>query len=185
MFGLLGWTVYSAVAGTRLTAELHRQPLVVDLFDVRPFEPIGRQSLAISLAFVGGILLSVVFGLGFLDIFAWQNWLVYASLASFAVLIFFLNMRDTHRLLAGAKKRELETVQQRILQASRMLMDRAAGDESSGSLAAEINALSVYEDRLAAARTWPYNTAMLRALFFSLVIPALAELAKVVFHFLF
>ena len=64
-------------------------------------------------------------------------------------------------------------------------MDRIAGEESSGSLAAEINALAVYEDRLHAARTWPYNTAMLRALFFSLIIPGAAELAKVVFRLLF
>jgi MFS family permease len=64
MFGLLAWTIYSAVAGTRLTAELHRQPLHVDILDPKPFEPIGRQSLSIALAFVGGILLSVLFGLG-------------------------------------------------------------------------------------------------------------------------
>jgi hypothetical protein len=185
MFGLLGWTVFGAVRGTRLTSALHRQPLAVDLFDVRPFEPVGRQSLAISLAFIGGILLSVIFGLGVLDLYAWENWLFYLLLASFAVLVFFLNMRDTHRVLAAAKERELEAVQRRILQASRALMDRIAGEESSGSLAAEINALAVYEDRLHAARTWPYNTAMLRTLFFSLIIPGAAELAKVVFRLLF
>lgn len=185
MFGLLAWTIYSAVAGTRLTAELHRQPLRVDILDPTPFEPIGRQSLSIALVFVGGMLLSVLFGLGLVNVFAWPNWLLYILLAMAPVLVFFLNMRDTHRVLAAEKKQQLEAVQQNIVLASRALMDRIAAGESTGTLAAEINALALYEERLQAARTWPYDTAMLRTLFFSLIIPAAAEIVKLVSRRLF
>ncbi len=184
MFGLLGWTIYAAVAGTRLTAELHRQPLRVDIFDIKPFEPIGRQSLIAALVFVGGTALSMVFGLRQGSIFAWQDWLIYALLALVAVLVFFLNMRDTHRVLAAEKKRELEAVQRNILLACRTLMKRIAANENTGTLAAEINVLIVYEERLRATRTWPYDTAMLRTLFFSIIIPGGVALAPVVFKML-
>jgi len=184
MFGLLGWVIYAAVSGTRLTAELHRQPLRFDIFDTKPFEPIGRQSLTIALVFVGGIVLSMLFLLG-QGSFDWQNLLFAGILLLVPVLVFFLNMRDTHRVLAAEKERELEAVQQRILQACRTLMERMGADESSGTLAAEINALVAYEARLLEARTWPYNTAMLRTLFFSAVIPGGAALARVASEVLF
>jgi MFS family permease len=185
MFGLLGWAVYAALAGTRLVATLHRQPLRIDIFDTKPFEPIGRQSLAIALVFVGGILLSMVFGLGQLDIFAWQSLVVYLLLALVIVLAFFLNMRDTHRVLAAAKRGELEKVKYNLLQASRTLTERMSAGESTGTLGPDINALVVYESRVRAARTWPYDTAMLRTLFFSLIIPAAVELSKLIFGTMF
>jgi len=136
------------------------------------------------LVFVGGIVLSMLFLLG-QGSFDWQNLLFAGILLLVPVLVFFLNMRDTHRVLAAEKERELEAVQQRILQACRTLMERMGADESSGTLAAEINALVAYEARLLEARTWPYNTAMLRTLFFSAVIPGGAALARVASEVLF
>jgi hypothetical protein len=182
MFGLLGWAIYTALASTRLMAALHRQPLQIDIFDTKPFEPIGKQSLAISLVFVGGILLSMLFGIGQFDILAWQNWVIYAVLALVIVLVFFLNMRGTHRVLAAAKEKELAAVQTNILNSSRTLMERITAGKSGSSLGAEINALATYERRVAGTRTWPYDTTMLRTLFFSLVIPAAVELVKLVFN---
>ena len=93
------------------------------------------------------------------------------------VLIFFLNMRETHRVLVTEKNRQLETLQQRILLYCRRLMERLDGAESTAGLASEINALVAYEERLRQARTWPYNTAMLRTLFVSVIIPGGAAVA--------
>jgi hypothetical protein len=185
MFGMVGWAVYAAVSSTRLTSALHHLPLCIDIFDPKPFEPIGRQSLALSLVFVGGILLSMVFNVGSLSILAWQNLVVYLALALVVVLVFFLNMRETHRLLSTAKNKELEAVQKNVVAASRTLMERIGSGEPTGSLGAEINALVVYEQRIRGTRTWPYDTAMLRTLFFSLVIPAALELAKLIFGRMF
>lgn len=185
MFGLLGWTIYGALGGTRLTSELHRQPLRVDILDIKPFEPIGRQSLLMALVFVGGIALSILFGLGPGDFFAWQNWIIYGFLMLVPILVFFLNMRDTHRVLAEEKKRELEVVEGHIVVFSRALMERIAAEDSIGTLAAEINALVSYEERLHEARTWPYNTGMLRTLLFSVIIPASVGLGQFLFEVLF
>jgi hypothetical protein len=183
MFGLLGWTIYYAVAGTRLIAAIQRQPLRIDIFDTKPFEPVGRQSLAAALVFVGGIALGMLFGLGADGIFAWQNWVMFACLAVVPVLIFFLSMRDTHRVLTAEKKRELEAVQQRILASCRILMAHTDADESTSTLAAEINALVAYEARIQAAQTWPYNTTMLRTLFFSAILPGGAAIIRAFFEY--
>ncbi len=185
MFGLLGWATYAALAGTRLAREVHRQPLRFDILDTRPFEPIGRQSLLIALVFVGGIALSIAFGLALGGTYDWQNWLMYVVLLFVPFLVFFLNMRDTHRVLSTEKKKQLEEVQSSIRAASRTLMERLAENESTGTLGADINALVAYEERLKTARTWPYNTSMLRTLFVSVVVPAGAAVGGIISDMLF
>jgi hypothetical protein len=185
MFGLLAWTIYGAVAGTRLINELHRQPLRFDIFDTKPFRPVGRQSLVIALVFVGGIVLGMIFGLGRESILDWRNWILFILLALVPVLVFFLNMRPTHRVLAAEKNRELDVVQASILRACRALLARIEEAENTGTLGTEINALVAYEERLLATSTWPYDTAMLRTLFFSVIIPGGAALARVVGELMF
>jgi hypothetical protein len=185
MFGLLAWTIYGAVAGTRLIAELHRQPLGFDIFDPKPFRPVGRQSLIIALVFVGGIVLGMTFGLGRESILDWRNWILFILLALVPVVVFFLNMRPTHRVLAAEKNRELDAVQGSILRACRTVLARVEEAESAGTLGAEINTLVAYEERLQATSTWPYDTAMLRTLFFSVIIPGGAALARVIGELMF
>jgi hypothetical protein len=58
-------------------------------------------------------------------------------------------------------------------------MARIDAGESTGTLGAEINALAAYEKRMQATSTWPYNTAMLRTLFFSVVFPVVAALVRI------
>jgi hypothetical protein len=179
MFGLLAWTIYVAAASTRINTELHRQPLRVDIFDTTAFWPIGRQSLIIALVFVGGIVLGMVSSLGEQSVRDWRNWLLYALLIVVAVTLFFLNMRPTHRLLAAEKKRELDAVQRNLLLACRALVARIDAGEDTGTLGADINALAAYEKRIQATSTWPYNMAMLRTLFLSVIFPVVAALARI------
>ena len=182
MLGTLVWIIYAAIAGTRLTRELLRQPLQVDIFDIEPFEPMGRHSLTSSLVILGGVVLGIIFGLAPDTLYDWRNWILYGILALVSVLIFFLSMRDTHRVLATEKKRELDAVQAHILTACRALVQRLDAGEDTGRLGAEINGLVAYEKRVQAARTWPYNTTMLRTLFVSVVIPAGAAAAQAIFE---
>jgi hypothetical protein len=239
MFGVLVWTIFVAVSSTRLINELHEQPLHIDIFDTTAFRPIGRQSLIIALVFVGGIVLGALFSLNEEAVLDWRNWVLYLLLAFVAILVFFLNMRPTHRVLSAVKNRELKAVQQTIVESCRTLLAHIDTEEwqesrerqerqestgmrtgsatgtlagestvtlagestgtlagestgtlagestgtlagkSTGTLAAEINALAAYEDRLKATSTWPYNTAMLRTLFISVIIPGAAALARV------
>ena len=171
MYGLLAWVIYASVANTRLNAALHRQPVKIDLLDPAPFESVGRQSLLLALVFIGGITLSLFFSLQVQTITSWEFWLGYLILVLVTLLIFFLNMRPTHQLLAKVKKDQLDSLQKRINNSCRALLEQLDQGQHSDSLSGEINALVVYEGRLVKARTWPYNTATLRTLFFSVFIP--------------
>jgi hypothetical protein len=179
MFGLLAWTIYSSITSTRLLTALHRLPLQIDLFDTKPFQPVGQYSLRIALAYIGGIFLSLFFGLNPNNLYAWQSWLVQVSLALIAVLIFFLSMRDTHRVLAAEKQRNLSLVRERIKPVRRNIQQQVEAGERIDNLAGEFNALLAYEARLQSAPTWPYNTGMARALFFAVCLPLLMRLASV------
>lgn len=188
MLGLLAWTIYAAVAGTRLLTALHRQPMHVDIFDTKPFESVGRQSLVVALVFVGGLTLGVVFSISPEDVlswqawlFSWESWIINVPLIVVPILIFFFSMRDTHRVLAAEKRRDLEEVQRHILLACRTLMARRNAGEDTGSLGDEINALVAYEKRIQQVGTWPYDVATLRTLFFSVLLPAGAALGRIVF----
>ena len=64
MFGTMGWLIYRALASTRLSRKLSRKPLNVDVFDITPFEPIGRHSLHLVMVFIGGIVVSLIFVVG-------------------------------------------------------------------------------------------------------------------------
>jgi len=182
MIGLLGWTIFGSFAETKLFTALHRQPLQMDILDIKPFEPVGRYSLVTALAFVGGITLGVIFGLDVHNVLAWQTWLLFLPLMSVPVIVFFLNMGATHRLLAFEKKRQLRAVLEGIVRTSHELQRRLASGERLGELAVEYTALSAYEARLRAASTWPYNIAMLRTLSLTIFAPVLVRgLSAVVF----
>ncbi len=179
MYGLLGWTVYASVASTRLTAAILRQPLSINPLDTSPFEAIGRQSLLLALIFVGGITLSLLLSVQETSVVREPAfWLSVVPLALVPVVIFFLTMRPTHRVLHAAKDRELKAVRARILQVSGNLAQRLDSGQDSLGLAQVTSALLAYEQRLTDARTWPYNTAMLRTLFLSVLVPAITILLK-------
>ncbi|MCJ7660555.1 MAG: hypothetical protein MUO67_15510, partial [Anaerolineales bacterium] len=92
MYGLLGWVVYASISGSRLPVVLYSQPLDIDIFNLKSFEPIGRQSLAVSLAFIGGITISLLFSDISAGKFTIEFWVVYLILVMVAVFVFFLNM---------------------------------------------------------------------------------------------
>ncbi len=180
MFGLLTWTIYLSIADTRLTSALHRQPLNIDLFDITPFQAVGRQSLASALVFIGGILLSLVFGAE-LDNFRYiEFWLIYIPLALVPVIIFFMSMRPTHQVLSSEKKR-LQGMLKSQLHARMIKMESGLEmGEIPPELASDLSALSSYEKILQNTRTWPYNTTQLRTLFFSVLLPAITMLLRLV-----
>jgi len=178
MYGLLAWTIFMSFSSTRLNQALHSQPLHFDILDPTTFEAIGRQSLLLALVFIGGVTLSLVFAFQPEYLTNPVVWLFYLPIVLVIVLIFLLSMRPTHQAMVAEKKRLLEPVQRQIRSACRELAQRLEQSQDLASLPAEINALSIYEQRLLAARTWPYNTAMLRTLFFSVFFPLVTVLGR-------
>jgi hypothetical protein len=186
MYGLLLWAIYVSVVSSRVIAALLRQPLHVDPFDVTPFEAVGRQGLLIALVFVGGITISLLLVAFEPEVFLRPEfWLIYIPLALVPVMLFFLTMYPTHRVIAAAKNRELADVQRHLQHSCRSLLARRDEGQSTDTLPAEINALAAYETLLQKTRTWPYNTAMLRTLFFSVLIPGGTILGRALVEVLF
>ncbi|MBM3121169.1 MAG: hypothetical protein FJZ97_03150 [Chloroflexi bacterium] len=172
MYGLLGVVIYGSTDRTRGFGAMLRRNLRVDPLDVAPFDAVGRHSLALALVFVGGITLSLVF--------VWvtpavliltEFWLVYAPLAAMPFVIFFVNMLPTHRLLARARDRDLRRVDLLIREDCAALVSKAEEGQEVAGLSQRLLALTAYESRLLQARTWPYDTAMLRTVFVSVLVP--------------
>jgi len=185
MYGLLLWTIVVSFTSTRITSKLYKQEMTFDILDPSPFKPIGRQSLLLAIAFVGGITVSLVLSYqpGFMG--SLEFWAVYLVLAIMTVLIFFMNMLPTHRVLSGEKKQRLEPVQSHIRRLCHQLVEKLDAEGDTGSLPGEISALERYEYRLQHAHTWPYDTDMLRKLFFSVLIPIGTLLARLMLELFF
>jgi hypothetical protein len=184
MYGLLAWVIVASISSSRLVTNLLREPLAVDIFDIRPFEPIGRQSLMLSLSFIVGITISLLFLTSREAMTSPWNLVFYGVLLLVAVLLFFLNMRPTHGVLASVKAEETAGAEVQISRLYRQLRDQAGdraaaeAEAAASATALELNAWLAMEARLKATRSWPYNTEMLRALTVSVLTPIAIGLAR-------
>ena len=172
--------IYASISGTRLPAELYRQPLEIDMFNLKPFEPIGRQSLAISLSFMGGIAISLLFSDVSAGMLTVQFWAVYLVLVIVAVLVFFLNMIPTHRVLTAAKSEEMDVVMQNLHAAYRKLTRNKASGFNVQAAVEELNAWKISHEIVDETKTWPYSIETLRNLLFTALIPGAAALVRLV-----
>lgn len=141
---------------------------------------VGRQGLLLSLIFVGAITVS----LPFINIWGfflyWQYWVIYSILLTATILPFFLVMWPTHRTLLGLKMEQLATVERLVGQTSTQLQMLAAGGADTLATATVLQAWLALEHRLKYARTWPYDTEMLRTLYLSVLAPLCLGLGRVV-----
>lgn len=185
MYGILAWTIFASVTSTRVNSVIHQLPLKIDILNPNQFVTVGRQSLLLALVFIGGITLSLLFTYQDGSFSSPEFWIFNILFVLFTLLIFFLSMRPTHRLLAKEKAGELRPLQSLINSKCRKMVDQLEQEVNSGSLPEEINALVAYEQRLLTARTWPYNVSMLRTLFFSVFLPLGSILARLAVDIVF
>jgi hypothetical protein len=184
LFGLLIWLIYTSFIGSKYLNRLGRKDLNLDIFDTKMLTPIAQSSLGLSLAFIGGISLSLVFQTQE-DLLMWNNITIWVILVCFAVLLFFLSMWSTHNTMAKAKKRELDLVQKHLNSVSRELKDRTADGSLKGveELSSTMTAWVTYEKRVKEASTWPFNVSIIRNLAMSVLIPAIVYLIKIIGSF--
>jgi hypothetical protein len=191
MLGLVGWLMYISIAATRVVSYLLRLPLHIDPLDITPFEVIGRQSLVIALVFAGGIVISfLLMNFGVADLGDLRFWLLYGPLILLPVVVFFLNMFPTQRVLARARNEELAAVR-RELHAAFGLLAQRRGEAPAGSLSpdsaalpAYVAALAAHEQHLNDASPWPYNPRIIRSLVVGVLAPLATVLARRVFEVL-
>jgi len=179
MFGAVGWCVYAVIVISRLTNTLLRQPIEVDIFDVTPFQPIGTQSLYLSLSILGIVVLA--FPSSPYALPSWQNILITIALILVSVIVFFANMYSTHRLLASTREQQMAIAGDKLAQSYHQLQELDSSRQDIYSTAMELNAWSVAKHELKQTRSWPYNTEMLRTLFVSVLIPIVMGVARILF----
>jgi hypothetical protein len=169
--GLLGLGIYSSLSGMRLFAELQHHRLDINVFDLRPLEPIGRWSLSIALIFVGGSVLSLFF---FPQLaLSVEAVVLYGTLILTPVLVFFLNMLSTRQTIVAAKRRHLALVRENLAAASLALEEQAAKGqpEQVEALLDSVGAWVTYEERVKDVPEWPYTADIRRNLVLSTLLP--------------
>lgn len=180
MCGLLGFSIYSSMSGTKLFTELSQYPLNVSVFDLASLEPIARWSLGATLSYIGGITLSMLF----LPRFALLNieiiLIIYTPLTLTSLLVFFLNMRSVHGDMVEAKKRELRRVRYNLMALSQALEERTAEGqiEDTKTLLDSIKAWTAHQEWVRGLPEWPYTAAIRRNLVLSLLLPGAAGAAR-------
>jgi hypothetical protein len=181
MFSLLGWLIHGGLAANRHLAWLSRQQLDLDIFNTGLLVPIARWSLGISLAFVGGISLSLVFQLQE-SLLNWQNITIYSILVCATVLLFFFSIRSIHGLMARAKRQELTTVRKHLVDARLRLREKVTEDLMDGTegIYSAVAAWGLYERQIQETSEWPFNANIIRRLAASILVPAIVYLIKIV-----
>ncbi len=179
LFGLLSWLIYTGLADSRYLARLNRQNLNLDIFEPGLLAPVARWSLATSLAFIGGISLSLVFQTRE-HLLSWQNITIYSILVGAVVLLFFMSMWSTHQSMARARNRELALARKHLTAAYRELKERVAQNQMEGveRLYSTLTAWSTYERQGKEAPTWPFNAVIIRRLAVSGLLPGLIYLIR-------
>ena len=171
MFSLLAMLIYHGVRGARYLARLTRN-MALDIFDLDALTSVARWSLTVSLIFIGGIALSIVFQT-IENLLQWQVAAVYAVLVGTTILIFFMSMWSTHSAIVAAKRRELALVTDSLNNAWRRMKEQVLGSpaEASGIIYSEVAAWGAYERRVKEVREWPLSSSILGRLAISVVSP--------------
>jgi len=185
-FGLVGWFLYVSLANSRLLAELHHQPLDIDVLNPTSLEPIARWSLGISLAFIGALTLSAFLNPRAEEFLSIEGIITYGTVILVAVLVFFLTMMSTHRVMAEAKEQKLKLVRRYLAETFQELEERAVAAQLQDmeALSDSITAWLAYEKRIEEAPEWPYTTNIIRNLLLSTLLPIVAWAAQIIVEFI-
>jgi hypothetical protein len=108
--------------------------------------------------------------------------IIYGTLTLVSVLIFFLTMASTHRVMVAAKQQKLRLVRHNLSATFEDLQERAAKGQLQDmeALSDSITAWLAYEKRFADAPEWPYTTDTVRNLLMSTLLPVAAWGAQII-----
>ncbi len=181
-FALLAAAIYGSVARSRHLAAHSRAGLALNVFDGHLLTPFARWGQSLSLVFVGGISLSLVFQ-STESLRSAEAVAVYATLIVVALTLFFMSMWTIHVALAKAQDEELARVRVDLAAAREALLRRREC-EPTGSMReayASVVVLGQYERQVLDAPTWPFNPAIVGRVFASAAAPLGVYVVKLAF----
>jgi hypothetical protein len=174
MFSLMALAIYDCLVRTRRLTRIVRSGLQLDLFDRRSFTPLARWGQIVSLTFVGGTCLSLLFQ-SYESLATAPSLVIYSTMVVVSLTLFFTSVWGIHDALVAAQQRELAVVRQhwnRARSELKLKLAEGAAGEPAG-LYEPIVVLGAYERQILAASTWPFNPKIVKELVASLAAPIL------------
>lgn len=178
VFSLMALAIYDGLRRTRHLKRVVAAGLVLDLFDRQLLTPLARFGQSMSLTFVGGICLSLLFQSAW-TLYSLQSLVIYSILVAVALMLAFSSIWSIHVALVFAQERELAIVRQhwsRSREALRRHLAQAgsaSSDEDAARLYDPLVVFGAYEQQVLEASTWPFNPKILKQVAASLVAPIL------------
>ena len=182
MFALLAAAIYASVLRSRQLAARSRTGLELNVFDGHLLTPFARWGQGLSLVFVGGISLSLLFQ-SYESLRSVEGVIVYGSLIIVALTLFFMSMWTIHVALARAQDKELVRVRRDLFAAREALLRHYASESKVGvqDTYLPVVVLGAYEQQVLHAPTWPFNPTIVARVFASAVAPLVVYLLKIAF----
>ena len=179
MFALLAVTIYGSVLRSRHLAAHARAGLGLNVFDGHLLTPFAQWGQGLSLVFVGGISLSLLFQ-SYASLRSIEGVIIYGSLVVVALTLFFMSMWTIHVALAKAQDKELATIRRDLAAAREALLRHRTGASTGAvqDLYFPVVILGVYEQQVLQASTWPFNPAIVGRVFASAAAPLGVYLLK-------
>jgi type II secretory pathway component PulM len=182
MFALLAAAVYGGLARARHLAAHSRAGLELNVFDGHLLTPFAQWGQSLTLVFVGGISLSLLFQ-SYESLRSVEGVITYGVLVIVALTLFFMSVWTIHVALAKAQQKELARVR-RDLAAAREALQRERADNPRGAVEdpyLPVVVCGMYEKQVLEASTWPFNPTIVGRLFASAVAPLSVYVLKLAF----
>lgn len=176
MFGVMALSIYEGLRRTRHLKRVVAAGLALDLFDRQLLTPLARFGQGVSLTFVGGICLSLLFQSA-ATLYTRQSLVIYSILIAVALTLFFSSIWSIHVALVVAQQRELATIRQHWSRSRgelrRHLAEAGAAPdaEEAARLYHPLVVFAAYERQVLEASTWPFNPKIVKEVAASLVAP--------------
>jgi hypothetical protein len=184
VFSLMALVIHDGLRRTRHLQRVVAAGLALDLFDRQLLTPLARFGQGVSLTFVGGISLSLLFQSA-ATLYSLQSLVIYSILIAVALTLFFSSIWSIHVALVAAQERELATVHQHLSH-SRAELHRhlaqagaASGADDAARLYEPLVVFGTYERQVLDASTWPFNPKIVKQVAASLVAPIVIYAIKV------
>jgi hypothetical protein len=168
MFALLSAAIYGSLARSRHLASHSRAGLELNVFDAHLLTPFAQWGQSLSLVFVGGICLSLLFQSS-QSLRSTEGVIIYSSMVIVALTLFFMSVWTIHVALAKAQEKELMRVRRDLAAARETLRSEPNGAEYRPYLPVVV--CGMYEQQVLDASTWPFNPAIVGRVLASAVAP--------------
>jgi hypothetical protein len=182
MFALLGAAIYGSVMRSRQLAAYLHSGVELKVFDGHLLTPFAQWGQSLSLVFVGGISLSLLFQ-SYQSLRSVESLIIYGCLIVVAMTLFFMSMWTVHVALAKAQSKELARVRSELIVVREALVRERDTTPAVAVQDAYLPAviLGMYERQVLDASTWPFNPAIVGRVFASVGAPLAVYLLKLAF----